>query len=106
VADLPVAAGLRRLLARADLTSPYQFLEDILSGPLDGRRRLMRRLGTEARDPIEELLNAALAFEREATPTLQLFLDWFDRDEVEVTRDPSAPLDAVRVMTVHGAKGL
>jgi len=45
-------------------------------------------------------------FEREATPTLQLFLDWFDRDEVEVTRDPSAPLDAVRVMTVHGAKGL
>ena len=106
VADRPIAAGLRRLLARADLTSPYQFLEDILSGPLDGRRKLMRRLGAEARDPIEELLNAALAFEREATPTLQLFLDWFDRDEVEVTRDPSAPLDAVRVMTVHGAKGL
>ena len=102
----PVAADLRHLLARADLTSPYQFLEDILSGQLDGRRKLMRRLGTEARDPIEELLNAALAFEGEATPTLQLFLDWFDRDEVEVTRDPSAPLDAVRVMTVHGAKGL
>jgi len=106
VADHPAAAGLRHLLARADFTSPYQFLEDILSGPLDGRRKLMRRLGREARDPIEELLNAALAFEAEATPTLQLFLDWFDRDEVEVTRDPSAPLDAVRVMTVHGAKGL
>ena len=106
VAGHDVAAGLRHLLARADLTSPYQFLEDILSGPLDGRRKLMRRLGTEARDPIEELLNAALAFEGEATPTLQLFLDWFDRDAVEVTRDPSAPLDAVRVMTVHGAKGL
>jgi len=106
VADHPVSAGLRLLLARADLTSPYQFLEEILSGPLDGRRKLMRRLGTEARDPIEELLNAALAFESEATPTLQLFLDWFDRDEVEVTRDPSAPIDAVRVMTVHGAKGL
>lgn len=106
VASHRAAAGLRHLLARADLTSPYQFLEDILSGPLDGRRKLMRRLGTEARDPIEELLNAALAFESDATPTLQLFLDWFDRDEVEVTRDPSAPLDAVRVMTVHGAKGL
>jgi len=105
-ANHPAAAGLRDLLARADLTSPYQFLEGILSGPLDGRRKLMRRLGTEARDPIEELLNAALAFESDATPTLQLFLDWFDRDEVEVTRDPSAPLDAVRVMTVHGAKGL
>jgi ATP-dependent helicase/nuclease subunit A len=106
VANHPVSIGLRHLLARADLTSPYQFLEEILSGELDGRRKLMRRLGHEARDPIEELLNAALAFENEATPTLQLFLDWFDRDEVEVTRDPSAPLDAVRVMTVHGAKGL
>lgn len=99
-------AGLRALLARADFTTPYRFLEDILSGALDGRRKLMRRLGGEARDPIEELLNAALTFESEATPTLQRFLDWFDRDEVEVTRDPSAPLDAVRVMTVHGAKGL
>jgi ATP-dependent helicase/nuclease subunit A len=106
VSNHPVAVGLRQLLARADLTSPYQFLESILSGSLDGRRKLMRRLGNEARDPIEELLNAALAFEGEATPTLQLFLDWFDRDTVEVTRDPSAPLDAVRVMTVHGAKGL
>jgi ATP-dependent helicase/nuclease subunit A len=98
--------GLRALLARADFATPYRFLEDILSGALDGRRKLMRRLGGEARDPIEELLNAALTFENEATPTLQRFLDWFDRDEVEVTRDPSAPLDAVRVMTVHGAKGL
>ncbi|WP_420137186.1 double-strand break repair helicase AddA [Sphingomonas sp.] len=106
LADHPAAPGLRHLLARADLTTPYQFLENILSGLLDGRRKLMRRLGQEARDPIEELLNAALLFESEATPTLQRFLDWFDRDEVEVTRDPSAPLDAVRVMTVHGAKGL
>src|SRR3546814_927436 len=78
----------------------------MLSGPLDGRRKLLRRLGAEARDPIEELLNAALQFEADATPSLQRFLDWFDRGEVEITRDPSAPLDAVRVMTAHGAKGL
>jgi len=101
-----VIFGLRDLLAQADLTTPYRFLEHILSGPLDGRRRLLGRLGPEARDPIEELANAALGFESEATATLQLFLDWFDRDAVEIARDPSAPLDAVRVMTVHGAKGL
>ncbi|WP_293976606.1 double-strand break repair helicase AddA [Sphingomonas sp.] len=97
---------LRDILAAADFTTPYAFLERILTGPLDGRRKLLGRLGHEARDPIEELLNAAMLFEGEATPTLQRFLDWFDRGEVEVTRDPSAPLDAVRVMTVHGAKGL
>lgn len=99
-------APLRAMLARADIATPYQFLEDLLSGPLDGRRKLLLRLGAEARDPIEELLNAALAFETTSTPSLQRFLDWFDRGDVEIVRDPSAPLDAVRVMTAHGAKGL
>lgn len=97
---------LLAMLRRADFTTPYVFLEEMLTGPLDGRRKLLRRLGQEARDPIDELLNAALDFERVAIPSLQRFLDWFDRGDVEIVRDPSAPLDAVRVMTVHGAKGL
>jgi len=99
-------APLREMLRRADFTTPYRFLEEILSGPLDGRRKLLRRLGHEARDPIEELLNAALQFERDATPTLQAFLDRFERETEDIKRDPSQPLDAVRVMTAHGAKGL
>ncbi|MGN6277885.1 MAG: double-strand break repair helicase AddA, partial [Sphingomonas sp.] len=99
-------APLEAMLARADLATPYQFFEELLSGPLDGRRKLIRRLGEEARDPIEELLSAALDFETLSAPSLQLFLDWFDRGDVEIVRDPSAPLDAVRVMTAHGAKGL
>lgn len=97
---------LRAMLANADFDTPYRFLELILSGPLDGRRKLLARLGEEARDPIEELLNAALDFETSTTPSLQRFLDWFERDEVEIVRDAAAPLDAVRVMTAHGAKGL
>jgi ATP-dependent helicase/nuclease subunit A len=99
-------APLRDMLANADFDTPYRFLELILSGPLDGRRKLLARLGEEARDPIEELLNAALDFETTTTPSLQRFLDWFERDEVEIVRDAAAPLDAVRVMTAHGAKGL
>ena len=99
-------AALADLLASADFDTPYRFLEMLLSGPLDGRRKLLARLGEEARDPIEELLNAALNFETGSTPSLQRFLDWFERDEVEIVRDAAAPLDAVRVMTAHGAKGL
>ncbi|QNE31197.1 double-strand break repair helicase AddA [Sphingomonas sp. NBWT7] len=99
-------APLDRMLARADFTTPYRFLEEILSGPLDGRRRLLARLGEEARDPIEELLSAALEFESTATPSLQRFLDWFDRGEVEVKREAEGAHNAVRVMTAHGAKGL
>ena len=99
-------APLRDLLARADFQTPYRFLEEMLSGPLDGRRKLIRRLGAEARDPIEELLNAALDFETNATPSLQRFVDWFDRGDVDIVRDAAVAHDAVRVMTAHGAKGL
>jgi ATP-dependent helicase/nuclease subunit A len=94
------------MLARADFTTPYRFLEEMLSGGLDGRRKLLARLGEEARDPIEELLSAALDFETTGTPSLQRFLDWFDRGEVEVKREAEGAHNAVRVMTAHGAKGL
>ncbi|ONF97552.1 double-strand break repair helicase AddA [Sphingomonas jeddahensis] len=99
-------APLDAMLARADFTTPYRFLEEILSGERDGRRRLLARLGDEARDPIDELLSAALEFETSATPSLQRFLDWFDRGEVEVKREAEGAISAVRVMTAHGAKGL
>ncbi len=97
---------LRQLLGQADFTTPYRYLEAILSGQMDGRRRLIERLGAEAADPIEELLNAALGFEADDHPSLQRFIDWFDRGEVEIVRDAAAQGDALRLLTVHGAKGL
>lgn len=99
-------APLRTLLARADFTTPYRYLEAILSGPAQGRERLVERLGAEALDPIEELLNAALTFETDDHPSLQRFIDWFDRGEVEIVRDAAAQTDSLRLLTVHGAKGL
>ena len=93
-------------LAMADYVTPARFLETILSGPLDGRRKLLRRLGEAARDPIEELVSSALAFEQEEIASLDRFLSWFGQGEVEVKRDPGVPSNAVRVMTVHGSKGL
>src|SRR3546814_6985220 len=62
---------------------------------MDGRRRLVERLGAEAADPIEELLNAALAFENDDYPSLQRFIDWFDRGEVEIVRDAAAQGDSL-----------
>ncbi len=99
-------ATLRDLLARADLSTPYRFLEHILSGPLRGRAKLLARLGNEARDPIEELVNAAIAFEQGNSPSLQLFLRWFDLGDVDIKREAAGRSNEVRVMTVHGSKGL
>jgi ATP-dependent helicase/nuclease subunit A len=98
--------ALRAILAMADFTTAYQFLETILSGPIKGRKKLVSRLGTEALVPIEELLNAALQFEQNQGGTLQAFLAWFERGETEIKRENVAGNNEVRVMTVHGAKGL
>ena len=72
----------------------------------DGRRKLVARLGAEAEDGIDALLDQALAYESVEAPSLTGFLDWIDRDEVEVKRRSDEGADQVRVMTVHGAKGL
>ncbi|MGN5373711.1 3'-5' exonuclease [Sphingomonas hankookensis] len=104
--DSGAVEPLSRILRRADFATPYRFLEELLSGELDGRRKLIARLGEEARDPIDELLNAALSFEHVATSSLQRFVEWFDRGEVEIKRDAGASGGAVRVMTAHGSKGL
>ena len=53
------------------------------SGPMQGRRKLYSRLGMAARDPIDELMNSALEFERNETASLDRFLAWFSRGTVE-----------------------
>ena len=98
--------ALAELLRVADYVTPSRFLETILTGPLQGRRKLYSRLGMAARDAIDELMNSALDFERNETPSLDRFLAWFSHGTVDVQRDASQPANEVRVMTVHGAKGL
>jgi len=107
-ADVPAATmeALRQLLRMADFTTPFRFLETVLSGPIDGRRKLYARLGREARDPVDELLNQALAFEQRETLSLLGFLTQVEGSSSDVKRQTEARSDVVRVMTVHGSKGL
>ena len=99
-------AALRALLGMADFTTPFRFLETVLSGPIDGRRKLYARLGREARDPIDELLSQALAFEARETVSLLGFLTRIASSSADIKRQTEARSDVVRVMTVHGSKGL
>lgn len=94
------------LLNRADNELPQSLLHWLLTGPWDGRRRLVARLGREAHDPIDELLNAAHAHAVSHVSSLIGFLNWFDAGEGELKREASREGGMVRVMTVHGAKGL
>lgn len=95
---------LEDLLARVDFERPYELFAGVLAR--GGREALFRRLGPDAADPIDEFLSLALAYERQHAPSLQGFLHWMAAGEAEVKRDLDQTRGAVRVMTVHGAKGL
>lgn len=103
---MQAAGELRQLLARADFEPPQALLHWLLVGPWQGRRRLVSRLGREANDSIDELLNAAHAYAAAHVPSLQGFIQWFDAGEGELKREAGASDALVRVMTVHGSKGL
>lgn len=90
---------------QADYLRPFELLERMLIRH-GGRARIVARLGAEAEDGIDALLDQALAYEQVEAPSLTGFLDWIDQGEVAVKRRSDSGADEVRVMTVHGAKGL
>jgi ATP-dependent helicase/nuclease subunit A len=96
---------LDRYAAWARHESPFGFYARIL-GADQGRARFHARLGAEAADALDEFLEHALTYERHEAPTLQGFVAWLRTGETQVKRDMDIARDEVRVMTVHGAKGL
>ncbi|MGA7453662.1 MAG: double-strand break repair helicase AddA [Rhodoplanes sp.] len=99
------AARLDRCAGVAHTRSPFAFFAWLL-GAEGGRAHILARLGLEAIDALDEFLELALDYEQRETPTLQGFLAWLRAAESEINRDMEIARDEVRVMTVHGAKGL
>src|SRR6266702_3882366 len=85
--------------------TPFAFYAWLLGGD-GGRARILKRLGHEANDALDEFLELALNYERKAPASLQGFMAWLRAADTEVKRDMEISRDEVRVMTVHGAKGL
>jgi ATP-dependent helicase/nuclease subunit A len=107
----PVQEWLGRLMARTDYVRPYELFAGILAAPcpgdaISGRRAMLGRLGPDALDPLDEFLAVCLAFERGEPPTLQGFLAWLAAADAEIKRELERGSGQVRIMTVHGSKGL
>lgn len=97
---------LKQLLNMADYVRPFELYSHVL-GPLGGRRKFAERMGNEAEDGLNEFLNLALNFEQTHVASLQKFIDWVVSDDVEIKRETESGCgDLVRLMTVHGSKGL
>jgi len=98
-------AMLNALRKDADYLRPFELLERVLTR-FSGRKNLLARLGVEAEDGIDALLSQAMNFERMDVPSLTGFISWLEAEEVEIKRQIDGASDRIRVMTVHGAKGL
>ena len=99
------AKELLRWRKQADFAPPFEFFANLLDK--DGaRKRLLGRLGPDAADGIDEFLNIALTYDDGAPPSLSGFLHAVRQSDREVKRDMEHGKNEVRVMTVHGAKGL
>ena len=93
------------LRGQLDFLRPYDLLERVLIRH-KGRQKLIGRLGEEAEDGIDALLNQALAYEQTDIPSLTGFLHWMETDDIEIKRTVDSAGARVRIMTIHGAKGL
>lgn len=105
---------IQRFLNMADIKRPFEILNTLLNsdcclsrGAFTGRQAFVARLGIHVHDVLEEILRLAMDFEQDTIPTIQGFIDMINNDSNEIKRDAESSQNTeVRIMTVHGAKGL
>lgn len=102
---------LETLIMRGGAFHPYEFFSRLVQEPCpankaSGMRAVRTRLGDDALDPLDEFLNLALTYENSHSAGLQGFLHWHEQGSSEIKRQMEEGGGAVRIMTVHGAKGL
>lgn len=99
------------IINKAKYSSPYDFFAQILQTPCpanaeSGIASILKRLGHDSMDPVDEFMSLALDKEGESNGSLQRFVHQFKKNTVEIKRELEEAGNAVRIMTVHGAKGL
>ncbi|CAN7508980.1 double-strand break repair helicase AddA [Phenylobacterium sp. LjRoot219] len=97
-------------LAEGPASRPFEFYAQALArrdaAGRSMRARLLRRLGAEAEDALEEFLAQVIAAEGRSVHDLESLAADFARLDIVVKRELEGGRDEVRVMTAHGSKGL
>lgn len=105
VEQTPAAALLDQWRAAARRNA-YDFLSTVLE--VDGARtRFVGRFGEEVHEILDELKEQAMHMPAGLAPTTANFVAWMEGSDRQIKRELEAGNhNHVRVMTVHGAKGL
>ncbi len=96
-------AELQSYREQARTMLPFEFIQHVL---LRHRRDILARLGREADDALAALCEKALEYEASHAASINGFAEWFRAEDLEIKRDMDSGNGEVRLMTVHGAKGL
>ncbi|MCB1346364.1 MAG: double-strand break repair helicase AddA, partial [Rhodobacteraceae bacterium] len=104
-AHVETRAVLDDLRGQVDFLRPYELIERVLTRH-DGRRRIRARFGAEVDEALEAFVDLALSYEEGHVPSLDGFLGWLEASDAEVKRQTESAGRRLRVMTVHGSKGL
>lgn len=101
-----LAENLKSLLNLSGYMRPFELFNHILA-KMCARKNFISRMGIEVDDILDEFLNLTLVFEQNHTPTLEAFIAWIVQDEVVIKKEmEQGENDTVKIMTVHGSKGL
>lgn len=106
----PELAQALTVSLQARFDAPFDFYAKLLDrkerSGITYREALLRRLGRDAEEALDAFLSQALTFQQTHPPSLHGFLQRFTGETVEIKRDKDPAGGEVRIMTVHGAKGL
>ena len=102
---------LQQLIIQSKSDHPFDFFSRLLYSPcpadqISGKRAMLARLGQDIEDPIDEFLGQTLRYEQDHIATLQNFLISHQSNTSALKRELEESGNHVRIMTVHGAKGL
>ena len=104
--DFPEAhAFLKDLRDNSEFLAPFELIDRALTY-WGGKRKLLERLGAEAEEGINAFLALVRSYEATGPVSLTGFLAWIEGDETKIKRQVETGADKIRIMTIHGAKGL
>lgn len=96
---------IHEFLKSLDVNSLLDFYFNLIEEK-ELRSKYLKYYGTEINDIFDSFLDLVETYESEKIPNLQSFIHFIENSEIEIQRDLSQNLNQVRIMTVHGSKGL
>ncbi len=96
---------LRAWMGSADFERPFGFYARVLDQD-GGRRRFKARFGTEVDDVLDQFTQRALDAQSGEAVSLDRFLAGLQAADIVIKRELDTARSDIRIMTVHGAKGL